>query len=888
MISQLHATNAVWKARAEDMELDRRVLMARIQTLEEDSQTEIRKLSALQDEDNQKKIAAAVQDAKAQRDAVEEEARGLRLVVEVLEEERKQALERDRRLDEQQAVMRMITGRDTSPARPQVGRTDYNLPTLVDGAHAADTFPYVKHAHAGIEVDTEQQPGVTVTAELCIPSPGLSSFTKLGREIGRVSPTLMPVSKQLSLLAEPTCTTGQENSEKRETWERRQRAMKRCEFETLKNQLGRVLARRLVVSSMRKSFAQWCRFFSVTTVSTFAVREAKAHMKTQVDRLKQELNASREELQHYVSRFNTPRDEYARRVEVTGNVEMLSLHDCLERSGILERTEAKQTESDVSKEHTPESAEVVSRSTPATLLELGSNEDDTTCRSLTDQDPFGRVAETILPPFLLPRLDSSTLGQHQVKLAERPVNDKEASRHSSNLLLDNSVRSGDVGDHVRVKIVELEAQLAEARQVIHQLQQERSSTPSGSPQAGTPKELLEDHAWQQTADEVPVPEKMKPFLLSEPGALNAKDLASLQSPQLTSELQYLHREELEKAESQFAELEAEVERQRTWMRDRETEMKKHLSEAWDQQQLLRDMLASERARNESQSGTPCTVETQTQTEEDPSKQADNAEPEKEWGREHESAAELQAAMQRQSAWMRDRETEMKKHLSEALDQQQLLRDMLASERARNDTQSGTPCTVETQTQTEEDPSKQADNAEPGKEWGCENRCGFVGTFTEVEQHERTCAASNIKRFGIGNEQRRDQRIIAPKTAGPMPALLERTNSRESMRSHWSVLEECDSGDENKNRCGTLVDIIQPQRFHESTSGPKNDQPSAHAMTSQQRKWRCDWSCGFESTRFEDVAEHETVCPLAPEQVSALPTAQSYRRETASSQVSSTR
>ena len=809
MISQLHATNAVWKARAGDMELDRRVLMARIQTLEEDSQTEIRKLSALQDEDNQKKIAAAVQDAKAQRDAVEEEARGLRLVVEVLEEERKQALERDRRLDEQQAVMRMITGRDTSPARPQVGRTDYNLPTLVDGAHAADTFPYVKHAHAGIEVDTEQQPGVTVTAELCIPSPGLSSFTKLGREIGRVSPTLMPVSKQLSLLAEPTCTTGQENSEKRETWERRQRAMKRCEFETLKNQLGRVLARRLVVSSMRKSFAQWCRFFSVTTVSTFAVREAKAHMKTQVDRLKQELNASREELQHYVSRFNTPRDEYARRVEVTGNVEMLSLHDCLERSGILERTEAKQTESDVSKEHTPESAEVVSRSTPATLLELGSNEDDTTCRSLTDQDPFGRVAETILPPFLLPRLDSSTLGQHQAKPAERPVNDKEASRHSSNLLLDNSVRSGDVGDHVRVKIVELEAQLAEARQVIHQLQQERSSTPSGSPQAGTPKELLEDHAWQQTADEVPVPvgdvcdsEKMKPFLLSEPGALNAKDLASLQSPQLTSELQYLHREELEKAESQFAELEAEVERQRTWMRDRETEMKKHLSEALDQQQLLRDMLASERARNESQSGTPCTVETQTQTE--------------------------------------------------------------------------------------EDPSKQADNAEPGKEWGCENRCGFVGTFTEVEQHERTCAASNIKRFGIGNEQRRDQRIIAPKTAGPMPALLERTNSRESMRSHWSVLEECDSGDENKNRCGTLVDIIQPQRFHESTSGPKNDQPSAHAMTSQQRKWRCDWSCGFESTRFEDVAEHETVCPLAPEQVSALPTAQSYRRETASSQVSSTR
>ena len=809
MISQLHATNAVWKARAGDMELDRRVLMARIQTLEEDSQTEIRKLSALQDEDNQKKIAAAVQDAKAQRDAVEEEARGLRLVVEVLEEERKQALERDRRLDEQQAVMRMITGRDTSPARPQVGRTDYNLPTLVDGAHAADTFPYVKHAHAGIEVDTEQQPGVTVTAELCIPSPGLSSFTKLGREIGRVSPTLMPVSKQLSLLAEPTCTTGQENSEKRETWERRQRAMKRCEFETLKNQLGRVLARRLVVSSMRKSFAQWCRFFSVTTVSTFAVREAKAHMKTQVDRLKQELNASREELQHYVSRFNTPRDEYARRVEVTGNVEMLSLHDCLERSGILERTEAKQTESDVSKEHTPESAEVVSRSTPATLLELGSNEDDTTCRSLTDQDPFGRVAETILPPFLLPRLDSSTLGQHQVKLAERPVNDKEASRHSSNLLLDNSVRSGDVGDHVRVKIVELEAQLAEARQVIHQLQQERSSTPSGSPQAGTPKELLDDHAWQQTADEVPVPvgdvcdsEKMKPFLLSEPGALNAKDLGRLQSPQLTSELQYLHREELEKAESQFAELEAEVERQRTWMRDRETEMKKHLSEAWDQQQLLRDMLASERARNESQSGTPCTVETQTQTE--------------------------------------------------------------------------------------EDPSKQADNAEPGKEWGCENRCGFVGTFTEVEQHERTCAASNIKRFGIGNEQRRDQRIIAPKTAGPMPALLERTNSRESMRSHWSVLEECDSGDENKNRCGTLVDIIQPQRFHESTSGPKNDQPSAHAMTSQQRKWRCDWSCGFESTRFEDVAEHETVCPLAPEQVSALPTAQSYRRETASSQVSSTR
>ena len=501
MISQLHATNAVWKARAGDMELDRRVLMARIQTLEEDSQTEIRKLSALQDEDNQKKIAAAVQDAKAQRDAVEEEARGLRLVVEVLEEERKQALERDRRLDEQQAVMRMITGRDTSPARPQVGRTDYNLPTLVDGAHAADTFPYVKHAHAGIEVDTEQQPGVTVTAELCIPSPGLSSFTKLGREIGRVSPTLMPVSKQLSLLAEPTCTTGQENSEKRETWERRQRAMKRCEFETLKNQLGRVLARRLVVSSMRKSFAQWCRFFSVTTVSTFAVREAKAHMKTQVDRLKQELNASREELQHYVSRFNTPRDEYARRVEVTGNVEMLSLHDCLERSGILERTEAKQTESDVSKEHTPESAEVVSRSTPATLLELGSNEDDTTCRSLTDQDPFGRVAETILPPFLLPRLDSSTLGQHQAKPAERPVNDKEASRHSSNLLLDNSVRSGDVGDHVRVKIVELEAQLAEARQVIHQLQQERSSTPSGSPQAGTPKELLEDHAWQLTADQ---------------------------------------------------------------------------------------------------------------------------------------------------------------------------------------------------------------------------------------------------------------------------------------------------------------------------------------------------------------------------------------------------
>ena len=62
MISQLHATNAVWKARAGDMELDRRVLMARIQTLEEDSQTEIRKLSALQDEDNQKKIAAAVQD----------------------------------------------------------------------------------------------------------------------------------------------------------------------------------------------------------------------------------------------------------------------------------------------------------------------------------------------------------------------------------------------------------------------------------------------------------------------------------------------------------------------------------------------------------------------------------------------------------------------------------------------------------------------------------------------------------------------------------------------------------------------------------------------------------------------------------------------------------
>ena len=336
-------------------------------------------------------------------------------------------------------------------------------------------------------------------------------------------------------------------------------------------------------------------------------------------------------------------------------------------------------------------------------------------------------------------------------------------------------------EHIRVKIVELETQLAEARQVIHQLQQERSSTPSGSPQAGTPKELLEDHAWQQTADEVPVPEKMKPFLLSEPGALNAKDLGRLQSPQLTSELQYLHREELEKAESQFAELEAEVERQRTWMRDRETEMKKHLSEALDQQQLLRDMLASERARNESQSGTPCTVETQTQTE--------------------------------------------------------------------------------------EDPSKQANNAEPGKEWGCENRCGFVGTFTEVEQHERTCAASNIKRFGIGNEQRRDQRIIAPKTAGPMPALLERTNSRESMRSHWSVLEECDSGDENKNRCG---------------------QPSAHAMTSQQRKWRCDWSCGFESTRFEDVAEHETVCPLAPEQVSALPTAQSYRRETASSQVSSTR
>ena len=56
-------------------------------------------------------------------------------------------------------------------------------------------------------------------------------------------------------------------------------------------------------------------------------------------------------------------------------------------------------------------------------------------------------------------------------------------------------------EHIRVKIVELETQLAEARQVIHQLQQERSSTPSGSPQAGTPKELLEDHAWQLTADQ---------------------------------------------------------------------------------------------------------------------------------------------------------------------------------------------------------------------------------------------------------------------------------------------------------------------------------------------------------------------------------------------------
>ena len=513
MISQLHATNAVWKARAEDVELDRRVLMARIQTLEEDSQAEIRKLSALHDEDNQKKIAAAVQDAKAQSDAVEEEARGLRLVVEVLEEERKQALERDRRLDEQQAVMRMITGRDTSPARPQVGRTDYILPTLVDGAHAAATFPYMRHVQAGVEVDTEQQPGVTVTAELCLPSPGLlSSFTfpcaheggefsrktTLGREIGRVSPTSMPASNQLALLAEPI---SQKNAEKRETWERRERVMKRCEFEALKNQLGRVLARRWVVSSMRKSFAQWCRFFSVTTVSTFAVREAKAQMKSEVDRLKQELDASREELQHYVSRFNTPRDEHARRVEVTGNVEMLSLHDrdFLERSGILQRTEAKQTESDVSKEHTPESAEVVSRLTPATLLELGSNEDDTTSRSLTDQDPFGRVAETILPPFLLPRLDSSTLGQHQVKLAERPVTDKEASHHSSTD--DKSDRSGDEGDHVRVKIVELEAQLAEARQVIHHLQQERCSTPSGSPQAGTPKELLDDHAWQLTADQ---------------------------------------------------------------------------------------------------------------------------------------------------------------------------------------------------------------------------------------------------------------------------------------------------------------------------------------------------------------------------------------------------
>ena len=56
-------------------------------------------------------------------------------------------------------------------------------------------------------------------------------------------------------------------------------------------------------------------------------------------------------------------------------------------------------------------------------------------------------------------------------------------------------------EHIRVKIVELETQLAEARQVIHQLQQERSSTPSGSPQAGTPKELLDDHAWQLTADQ---------------------------------------------------------------------------------------------------------------------------------------------------------------------------------------------------------------------------------------------------------------------------------------------------------------------------------------------------------------------------------------------------
>ena len=56
-------------------------------------------------------------------------------------------------------------------------------------------------------------------------------------------------------------------------------------------------------------------------------------------------------------------------------------------------------------------------------------------------------------------------------------------------------------EHIRVKIVELETQLAEARQVIHQLQQERSSTPSGSPRAGTPKELLDDHAWQLTADQ---------------------------------------------------------------------------------------------------------------------------------------------------------------------------------------------------------------------------------------------------------------------------------------------------------------------------------------------------------------------------------------------------
>ena len=56
-------------------------------------------------------------------------------------------------------------------------------------------------------------------------------------------------------------------------------------------------------------------------------------------------------------------------------------------------------------------------------------------------------------------------------------------------------------EHIRFKIVELETQLAEARQVIHQLQQERSSTPSGSPPAGTPKELLDDHAWQLTADQ---------------------------------------------------------------------------------------------------------------------------------------------------------------------------------------------------------------------------------------------------------------------------------------------------------------------------------------------------------------------------------------------------